>query len=115
MSRGKVGAGRTATYNQRMNSTSHLLDQLDLRIVAVLRAALPGVEAVYRYGGFGGEYERPDSDLDLAVLGQVKLDVATRMRLTALLEITAGQSPHVIPLIRLGSPKAPHIYLRERY
>ncbi len=70
---------------------SRPLDPLDPQIVAVLCAALPGVEAVYRYGSFGGEYERPDSDLDLAVLGSTKLDVATRMRLTALLEAKTGR------------------------
>lgn len=59
-----------------MNPTPHSLALLDARIVAVLREALPDVEAIYRYGSLGGAYQRADSDLDLAVLGRQKLDVA---------------------------------------
>lgn len=62
----------------------------DAQIVAVLRAALPDVEAIYRYGSFGGAHQRPDSDLDLAVLGQRKLDVATRLQLSDLLAAHTG-------------------------
>jgi predicted nucleotidyltransferase len=74
-----------------MNPMSPPLDSLDAQIVAVLREAFPGVEAVYRYGSFGGMYERPDSDIDLSVQGPAKLDFATRMRLIALLEARTGR------------------------
>jgi hypothetical protein len=73
-----------------MNPTTHSLALLDARIVAVLREVLPDVEAIYRYGSFGGAYQRADSDLDLAVLGRQKLDVATRLQLCNLLTAQTG-------------------------
>lgn len=86
----KVGAGRTAPYNRRMNPLPP--NPLDTQIVSVLREAFPGVEAVYRYGSFGGRYERPESDIDLAIQGPFKLDPATRLRLAALLETHTGRA-----------------------
>lgn len=40
----------------------------DPAVVAVVRAHVPDVVAVYRYGSAGTPWERPDSDLDIAVL-----------------------------------------------
>lgn len=37
-------------------------------IVRIVLEAYPDTEGVYRFGSSGTEYERPDSDLDLAVL-----------------------------------------------
>jgi len=73
-----------------MNSETYPPSPIDARIVAVLREVLPDVEAIYRYGSFGGEHQRPDSDLDLAVLGRQKLDVATRLQLRELLTAHTG-------------------------
>ncbi len=73
-----------------MSQEPHAIAPLDARIVSVLREELPDVEAIYRYGSFGGAHQRPDSDLDLAVLGQHKLDVATRLQLSGLLASQTG-------------------------
>lgn len=73
-----------------MSSKPDSLDHLDARIVAVLREVLPNVEAIYRYGSFGGIYQRPDSDLDLAILDQHKLGAATRLQLSELLAAQTG-------------------------
>jgi predicted nucleotidyltransferase len=73
-----------------MNPQPDSLDPLDARIVTVLREVLPDVAAIYRYGSFGGTHQRPDSDLDLAVLGQQNLDAATRLQLSDLLAAQTG-------------------------
>jgi predicted nucleotidyltransferase len=49
-------------------SADQTISPTDVRIVARLQESLPGVQAVYRYGSAGSAYERPDSDIDLAVL-----------------------------------------------
>ncbi len=54
------------------------------------RETSPDVEAIYRDGSFGSADQRPDSDLDLAVLGQHKLDAATRLQLSNLLAAQVG-------------------------
>jgi predicted nucleotidyltransferase len=73
-----------------MNPKPYSLDPLDARIVTVLRELLPNVEAIYRYGSFGSAHQRPDSDLDLAVLCQQKLDAATRLHLSDQLAAQTG-------------------------
>jgi uncharacterized protein len=38
------------------------------KIVAIIREHYPSAQAVYLFGTFGTEFERPDSDIDVAVL-----------------------------------------------
>jgi predicted nucleotidyltransferase len=78
-----------------MNLKPKSLDRLDTQIVAVLREVLPEVEAIYRYGSFGGMHQRHNSDLDLAVLDRHPLDVAARLQLSDLL---VAQTGHIIDL-----------------
>jgi predicted nucleotidyltransferase len=57
----------------------------DASIVATVLAGLADVIAIYRYGSAGGEYERADSDLDIAILAdhlltfEESLKLATRL------------------------------------
>ena len=43
-------------------------------LVEVLTARLPGLIAVYRFGSFGTIHERGDSDIDLGLQAEHKLD-----------------------------------------
>ena len=38
------------------------------RIISAIVDCYPGVQGIYLFGSFGTEYERPDSDVDLALL-----------------------------------------------
>lgn len=57
----------------------------DAAIVAALRDRLPGIQSIYRYGSAGGPYERPDSDIDLAVLAGGPLSFEDRLALATTL------------------------------
>lgn len=54
---------------------------LDGVIVATLRAGLPDLRAVYRYGSAGSIHEREDSDLDIAILAGHPLSFEEQCRL----------------------------------
>ncbi|MCS6786841.1 MAG: nucleotidyltransferase domain-containing protein [Thiobacillaceae bacterium] len=62
----------------------------DAEIVALLKAALPDLRLVYRYGSAGGPHARADSDLDLAVWAGHRLDAAERLQLSARLARLCG-------------------------
>ena len=64
--------------------------RLDDAIVATLRERLGDLRAVYRYGSAGGIYQRPDSDLDLAVLAGHRLSFDEQCALAAALSQLAN-------------------------
>ena len=64
--------------------------RLDDAIVATLRERLGDLRAVYRYGSAGGIYQRPDSDLDLAVLAEHRLPFDEQCTLAAALSQLAN-------------------------
>jgi len=49
--------------------------------VNLLRREIKGLVAVYVYGTYGTEYERNDSDVDMAFLSDENVDVTKRIRL----------------------------------
>jgi predicted nucleotidyltransferase len=49
--------------------TSH-----ESEVVAMLKAAVPDLLALYRFGTHGSAFERKDSDIDLAILGRRPLE-----------------------------------------
>lgn len=63
---------------------------LDAAIVGSLKTALPDLRLVYRYGSAGGPFQRPDSDLDLAVLAGHRLSFDERLNLAVELAALAG-------------------------
>ncbi len=63
-----------------MNRTPSQSDY-DEAIVAAVRARLPDARAIYRYGTAGGPYERPDSDLDVALLANERIVFETLNRI----------------------------------
>jgi predicted nucleotidyltransferase len=67
-------------------------------IVALLRDAVPGLVAVYRYGSWGTLHERPDSDLDLAVLGGALLGATHCWELAQSLAVRVGRDVDLVDL-----------------
>jgi predicted nucleotidyltransferase len=53
----------------------------DKKIIAAIQKSLPRVKAIYRFGSAGTARERPESDVDLAVLTDKKLDSSARWHL----------------------------------
>lgn len=80
-------------------ATAHY--SLDPPIVATLRQVLPAVEAIYRYGSAGGEYEREESDIDLAVLGRQPFDFSLLLRAGAELVRLTGKEVDLHDMRRL--------------
>lgn len=69
------------------------------RLVQVLLAAVPDCQAIYRFGSWGTENERPESDLDLAILPDVPLDSLHRWELAQKLAILAGRDVDLVDLL----------------
>ncbi len=62
---------------------------LDPLIIKTINAELPDVQAIYRYGSAGSKYERPDSDIDIAILANriVPFQEMTKLAVT-LMDLT---------------------------
>lgn len=67
----------------------------------MLRDALPGLRAVYRYGSSGSEYERADSDIDIAVVTEHPLDFSVLLRTGAELVRLTGREVDLNDMRRL--------------
>ncbi len=72
------------------------MDEADLR-TRVLRV-LPDAQAVYLFGSFGGPYERPASDIDLAVLMPEPLEPLRRWELQEQLASALGRDIDLVDL-----------------
>jgi predicted nucleotidyltransferase len=70
-------------------------------MVARLREGIPGLRAVYRYGSAGSVFERPDSDIDMAVLADRPLDFSALAALAAELSLLAGREVDLNDMRRL--------------
>ena len=73
----------------------------DERMLAVLRAGIPDLQAVYRYGSAGGPYERTESDIDLAVLAARPVGFTQLTRLAAELAQLTGKEADLHDMRRL--------------
>ncbi len=71
--------------------------------VATIRAAMPDVQAIYRFGSMAAGTAGPGSDLDLAVLGPHPLDPMVRFDLQEQLASGVGRSVDLVDL-RAASP-----------
>ena len=63
------------------SSASDTQGRRDDIVVDLLRTALPGLIAAYRFGSSAAGASRPDSDLDIAFLGDRRLDPLVRFAL----------------------------------
>jgi predicted nucleotidyltransferase len=53
----------------------------DTKIIRAIQKYLPQIIAIYRFGSAGTTWERPESDVDLAILADQKLQATTRWEL----------------------------------
>jgi predicted nucleotidyltransferase len=81
-----------------MGLTSDSRIKLIADIVARLRAIMPDVIAVYRFGTWGTKAERNDSDLDLAVLAPKRLPAAQTWEIAQQLATFAGVNVDLVDL-----------------
>lgn len=73
----------------------------DREIVATLSTLLPSLQAVYRYGSVGTAYERPESDIDLAIMAARPLDAETLLQLAGVLGGLTGKDIDLHDMRRL--------------
>lgn len=67
-------------------------------VVTRLRAAMPDLLAIYRFGTWGTQDERADSDLDLAVLVPVRLPAARLWEIAQQLAELVGRHVDLVDL-----------------
>lgn len=70
-------------------------------MVALLRANLPALRGVYRYGSAGGEFDRPESDIDVAVLAAKPIEWPVLTRCAFELTRLAGRDVDLNDMSRL--------------
>ena len=68
-------------------------------IVEALLAAIPACQAIYRFGSWGTDAQRPGSDIDLAVLPPEPLDPVRRWELAQTLASLAGRDVDLVDLL----------------
>lgn len=66
--------------------------------VSAIRMATAGASLVYVFGSAGTTYERPDSDLDVAVMYPSQLTAKRRLELTATVEEATGRTVDLVDL-----------------
>ena len=77
------------------NTHAHTADQL----IKALLEAVPDCRAIYRFGSWGSEDERSDSDIDLAILPRSPLDPVRRWDLAQRLASLAGRDVDLVDLL----------------
>lgn len=70
------------------------------RILVLLRAEIPGLVAIYRYGSSGTAAETPTSDVDVAVLPEAPLESGARWRLVGALAEALGRDVDLVDLLQ---------------
>jgi predicted nucleotidyltransferase len=79
------------------------LEVLKAKLVEALQDALPDCQAIYRFGSWGTEAQRPDSDIDLAVLPARPLDPVLRWELAQRLASLAGRDVDLVDLLQAST------------
>lgn len=59
--------------------------------------------AVYRFGSWGTDAQRPDSDIDLAILATAPLDPVELWELAQKLAVPAGRDVDLVDLLQAGT------------
>lgn len=70
-------------------------------VLSILREELPGLAAVIVFGSFGSEYERAESDLDLAILMEKHQDATDSVFLWTLAQKIASKIGRDVEIINL--------------
>lgn len=77
--------------------------ELQQQLTDLLRDVLPDCQAIYRFGSWGTAAERPDSDIDLAVLPHAPLDPVQRWELAQKLASLARRDVDLVDLLRAST------------
>lgn len=80
-----------------------LYAQLIDSMVEALRLAVPDCIAVYRFGSFGTDDQRPDSDIDLALLPESPLDPLRRWEIAQKLANLARKNVDLVDLLQAST------------
>lgn len=94
-----MAAGQTGDRDQERDAT----------IRAIVRAAVPGVSAIYRFGSSVTGAMRADSDVDVAVLAPEPLDPLARFDLQEQIASAIHQSVDLVDLRRASTVMASQI------
>jgi predicted nucleotidyltransferase len=76
---------------------------LTMQLVDALLEALPDCQAIYRFGSWGTEMARGESDIDLAVLPRQSLDTVRCWELGQSLATIAGRDVDLVDLLRAST------------
>lgn len=76
---------------------------MEARIIKILLDVIPDCQAIYRFGTWLTKDERPDSDIDLAVLPSAPLEPVFRWELAQRLAVRAGRDVDLIDLLRAST------------
>lgn len=72
-------------------------------IIKTLLEAIPGCQAIYRFGSWGTEAERPNSDIDIAVLPLHALESVRSWELAQKLASLTGSGVDLVDLLRAST------------
>lgn len=72
-------------------------------IINRILKTIPQVWAIYRFGSAGTPFERPDSDIDLAILAPNPLDNLARWELAQTLAISLNKDVDLVDLQRAST------------
>ena len=78
-----------------MKNNIHILN---IAIKAILEK-LPDILAIYVFGSFGTEFERKESDLDLAILPQKKVDTVNLWELSQIIASKINREVQIVDLL----------------
>lgn len=76
-----------------------MVTDLEKLLVGAVLDRLPGCIAIYRFGSWGTEAERPDSDLDIAILADQRLAPVRRWELAQTLASLARRDVDLVDLL----------------
>ena len=79
-----------------------VIDQKNL-IVKTLLDIVPGCQAIYLFGSWGTGAQRPDSDIDIAVLNMDVLEPVRRWEVAQCLASLVGRDVDLVDLLRAST------------
>lgn len=92
------------------NSATHAaIDSAQTHAVQMLQQTMPHLHAVYGFGSAGTQYERPNSDMDLAVLCARPEDPVTVWKTAQAIATQIGRDVDLVDLRRASTVMAANI------